>query len=165
MASKGIKINLGRFLINKMFKVLKDEVEEAKGKQKSTQHLIVSVPYVTLITFYVKSLGIVNPRNEMLPLVVTYNVASIAKMGYNDNNNNGIFFKIQRVGDDNDGEEQAPATQDAQAPAPPAYNPAALSLIDIMGVLTMLTSLRGFKSKFGLVLIQWLSKLLWWIKT
>ena len=35
-ASKGEKINLGHFFINKMIKVLKDKENEAKGKQKST---------------------------------------------------------------------------------------------------------------------------------
>ena len=65
-----------------MIKVLKDKEKEAKGKQKSTQHPNVTMPYVTFITHYVKSLGIVNVRYEMLLLVVSYNVASITKMGY-----------------------------------------------------------------------------------
>ena len=74
----------------------------------------------------------------MLPLVVTYNMASIAKMGYKDNNNNRIFVKIWGVGDDDDGEEQAPTAQGTQTPTPPAHNVVAPSLVDIMGALTML---------------------------
>ena len=138
MASKGTKINLARFLINQMIKVLKDKEKEVKGKQKSAQHPIVFVPYVILIKFYVKSLGAVNPRYEMLPLDVTYNVAPIAKIGYKDSNNNRVFVKIRGVGDDDNGEEQAPTVQGAQAPAPFAHDPVAPSLIDIMGALTML---------------------------
>ena len=44
-----------------------------------------------------KSLGAVNLRYKMLPLVVTYNVASITKMGYKDSNNNEIFSKFKEL--------------------------------------------------------------------
>ena len=64
-----------------MIKVLNDKEKKAKGKQKFAQRPGVTVPYVTLITHYVKSLGIINARYEMLPLAVSYNVASITKMG------------------------------------------------------------------------------------
>ena len=64
------------------------------------------ISYVTFITHYVKSLGIVQPKYEMIPIVVTYNLASIAKMSYKDKDNNGIFVKVWGVHDeDNEGEE------------------------------------------------------------
>ena len=46
------------------------------------------------------------PKYEMIPIVVTYNLAFIAKMGYNDTNNNGIFVKVRGAHDeDNEGKE------------------------------------------------------------
>ena len=108
-----------------------------KRKQKSAQHPSVLVLYVTLITHYVKSLGDVNARYEMLPLAVTYNVASITKMGYKDSNNNGIFIKVRGVGDDDD-DEQVSTTQGAQDPTVPAHDPTAPSLVDIIDALNVL---------------------------
>ena len=129
--SESEKINLGRFLINKMIKVLNDKEKKAKGKQKSTQGPSMIVPYVTLITQYMKSLGTINARYEMLPLVVSYNVALITKMGYKDRNNDGNFVKIRSVGDDdNDNDEnQAITIQDAFAPAPQAITILVLHLL------------------------------------
>ena len=52
----------------------------------------------------------------MILLAVTYNVASIIKMGYKDHNSNGIFMKVKWAsGEDDDGDEQAPATWSSQA--------------------------------------------------
>ena len=92
-----------------MIKVLNDKEKKAKGEQKSTQGPSMIVPYVTLITQYMKSLGTVNARYEMLLLVVSYNVASITKTGYKDRNNDGNFVKIWSVGDVDNDEDQATA--------------------------------------------------------
>ena len=68
------------------------------------------IPYVTLITHYAKSLGIVQPKYEMILIAITYNLAFIAKMGYKDKDNNGIFVKVWGVHDeDNVGEESEQA--------------------------------------------------------
>ena len=70
------------------------------------------IPYVTFITHNAKSLGTLNARYDMIPLAVTYNMASITKIGYKDHNSNGIFVKVRGVsGEDDDGDEQAPTTQ------------------------------------------------------
>ena len=134
MASKGTKINLARFIMNKMLKILKDKEKKAKGKQKSALHPQVLVPYVTIITHYDKSLGNLSLMYEMLPLAVAYNVASITKIGYRDHDNNGIFVKIRGVGgEDDEGDKHAPIVQ-----APQVQDLGALSLIDIIGALTLL---------------------------
>ena len=91
MASKGTKINLSRFIMNKMLKVLKEKEKEAQKRKKMSQSQF-TILYVTLITHYGKSLGIVQPKYEMIPIAVTYNLASITKMGYRDKDNNGIFW-------------------------------------------------------------------------
>ena len=76
----------------------------------------------------------------MVHLAITYNVASIPKMGYKNNNNNCIFVKVRGAGDeDDDGEENTPVTQGIQAQAPQAQDPIAPSLMDIMGTLTLLS--------------------------
>ena len=62
----------------------------------------MSVPYVMINTHYAKTLGTLNVRYEMIPLAITYNVASITKMGYKDNNSNGIFMKVKGASGEND---------------------------------------------------------------
>ena len=72
----------------------------------------MSIPYVTIITHYAKSLGTLNERYEMIPLTVTYNVALITKMSYKDHNSNGIFVKVRETsGENDDGDEQALTAQ------------------------------------------------------
>ena len=94
--------------MNKLMNWLKDKEKEVKGKQKLALHPQVSIPYVTIITHYAKSLGTLNVSYEMILLVVTYNVASITKISYKDNNKNGIFVKVRWAsGEDDDGDEQA----------------------------------------------------------
>ena len=74
-----------------------------------------------IITCYAKSLSTLNARYEMVPLAITYNVGSITKMSYKDNNNNGIFVKVRGVGgEDDDGEENALVAQGIQVQAPQA---------------------------------------------
>ena len=81
--------------MNKMLKALKEKEKEAKSKRKTIQQSQFVAPYVTLITQYAKTLGPLNSRYELLLIVITYYLASITKMGYKDNNNNGIFVKIR----------------------------------------------------------------------
>ena len=128
MATKGIKINLSRFIMNKMLNILKKKEKEAKSKKKTILQSKFAVSYVTLITHYVKTLGPLNPKYELLSIAVSYNLASIIKMGYKNTDNNGIFVKVRGIqDDDDDGEEHAPATQGEQA-----QNPNDLSLTHIM---------------------------------
>ena len=82
--------------------------EKEKGttsKRKKTSLSLFAIPYVTLITHYAKSVEILQPKYEMVQIAVVYNLASIAKMGYNDLDNNENFVKIR--GDK--GEEDEPA--------------------------------------------------------
>ena len=74
------------------------------------------VPYVTFITRYAKSLEILQAKYEIISIVVTYNLASIAKMGYKDTNNNGIFVKVQGAQDEDDEGEEGEPAQDSTAP-------------------------------------------------
>ena len=102
MATTGTKINLAHFIMNKMIKVMKDKDKEAKRKKRTSQQSQFALPYVTLITDYVKTLGDLNPRYELLPIGITYNSTLITKMGYRDNNNNGIFVKVREVVEEKD---------------------------------------------------------------
>ena len=106
MATTGTNINLSHFIMSKMIKVLKEKDKEAKSKRKTSQQSQFAVPYVILITHYAKTLGTQNLRHELLPIAVTYNLASITKMGYKDNNINGIFVKVRGVLDEDDKDEK-----------------------------------------------------------
>ena len=106
MASKGTKINLSQFIINKMLKILKEKEKKAQSKKKKTSQSEFAVPYVTLITHYAKYLGILQPKYEMILIAVTYNLASITKMVYKDKDNSKIFDKVRSAHDEDDkGEE------------------------------------------------------------
>ena len=113
MASKGTKINLSRFFMNKMLKVLKEKENEAQSKRKKTSQSQFTIPYVTLIIHYAKSLGIMQPKYEMIPIAVTYNLASIAKMRYKDKDNNKIFVKVRGAYDEDDEGEKGEQAQDS----------------------------------------------------
>ena len=91
METIGTKINVSRFIMNKMIKVLKEKDKEAKSRRKTSQQSQFRVPYVTLITHYAKTLGTLNLRYEFLPIAVTYNLALMAKMGCKDNNHIDIL--------------------------------------------------------------------------
>ena len=105
MASTGTKINLARFIIKKMLKILREKEKETTSKRKKTSLFLFAIPYVTLITHYAKSVELLQPKYEMVQIAVVYNLASIAKMGYKDPNNTGNFVKIR--GDE--GEDDEPA--------------------------------------------------------
>ena len=60
---------------------------------------------------------LLQPKYELIQIAVTYNLASIAKMGYKDIDNNGIFVKVCGAQKEDDkGEEEEPA-QDLAAPS------------------------------------------------
>ena len=63
---------------------------------------------MTRITHYAKSLQLLQPKYELISIVVTYNLASIAKMGYKDTENNRIFVKVCGAQEEDD-EEGEPA--------------------------------------------------------
>ena len=96
------------------------------------------MPYVNIITYYVKSLGSLSLKYEMLQIVVKYNLGSIAKMGYMDPNNSGKFVKVFVVIDDDDEEEEENAPPEGQARDAPVQDPTAPTLADIMGALTLM---------------------------
>ena len=46
------------------------------------------------------------PKYELILITVTYNLASIANMGYKDTDNNGIFEKVRgALKEDDEGEK------------------------------------------------------------
>ena len=52
------------------------------------------------------------PKYEMIPIVVTYNLVSIAKIGYKDKDNNGTFIKVRGAHDEDDEGEESEQAQD-----------------------------------------------------
>ena len=62
MASTGTKINLARFIMKKILKILSEKEKEAKSKRKKTSKSLFAVSYVTFITHYAKSLEILQPK-------------------------------------------------------------------------------------------------------
>ena len=52
----------------------------------------------------------------MIPIAITYNLASIAKMGYKDKDNNGIFVKVRGAHDKDDEGEKGEQAQDLATP-------------------------------------------------
>ena len=72
---------------------------------------------MTLITHYIKSSQLLQPKYELIPIAVIYNLASIAKMGYKDTNNNEIFVKVRGAQKKDDEGEEGEPTQDQAAPS------------------------------------------------
>ena len=52
------------------------------------------------------------PKYEMIPIAVTYNLASMDKMRYKDKENNEIFVKVQSAHDEDDKGEEGEQAQD-----------------------------------------------------
>ena len=95
---------------------MKEKEKEAQSKRKKTYQSQFTVPHITLITHYAKSLGILQPKYEMILIAITYNLASIAKMGYRHKDNNGIFVKVRGAHDENDEDEEGEQAQDQATP-------------------------------------------------
>ena len=87
---------------------MNEKEKEAISKRRKTSLSQFAIPYVTLITHYAKSSQLLQPKYELILIIVTYNLASIAKMGYKDTDNNRIFVKVRGAQEEEDeGEEQA----------------------------------------------------------
>ena len=52
------------------------------------------------------------PKYETILITITYNLASIARMGYKDKDNNGIFIKVRCAHDEDDEGEEGEQAQD-----------------------------------------------------
>ena len=65
---------------------------------------------MTLITYYPRLVKILQPKYELVPIAVVYNLASIAKMGYKDPDNTGNFIKMRGDEGEEDEPAQAPKT-------------------------------------------------------
>ena len=65
---------------------------------------------MTLITHYARSVKILQPKYELVPIAVVYNLASIAKMGYKDSDNTSNFIKMRGDEGEEDEPAQAPKT-------------------------------------------------------
>ena len=61
---------------------------------------------MTLITHYART----QKKYDLVQIAVVYNLASIAKMGYNDSDNTGNFIKMRRDEGEKDEPAQAPET-------------------------------------------------------
>ena len=89
-----------------------------------------AIPYVTLITHYAKSSQLLQPKYELIQIAVTYNLASITKMGYKDTDNNGIFVKVRGAQEEDDeGEEGEQAQDQAMVRAAPSLG----QVMDVLG--------------------------------
>ena len=64
MASTGTKINLARFIMKKMVKIMNEKEKEARSKRRTTRYLSFAIPYVTIITHYAKSSQLLQPKYE-----------------------------------------------------------------------------------------------------
>ena len=122
MVSTGTKINLARFIMKKMLKIMNEKEKEARSKRKKISLSQFAIPYVTLITHYAKSSQLLQPKYELIQIAVTYNLASIAKMGYKDTNNNEIFVKVRGAQEEDDeGEEMEQDQDQAMVRAAPSF--------------------------------------------
>ena len=115
--------------------------------------------YVTFITHYAKSLGSLSPKYEMLSIAVKYNLASIIKMGYRDQNNNDKFVKVRGVIDEgDDDEENAPV--EGQTQDQPAQDSTAPTLANIIGALTLTREdFKSFRERSDHDWTFWVSRL------
>ena len=75
-------------------------------------------------------MGILQPNYEMILITITYNLASIAKMGYRDKDNNEIFVKVRGAHDEDDEGEEGEQTQD---PATPTLG----QIMDLLGEIQL----------------------------
>ena len=81
---------------------MNEKENEARSKRRTTSLSQFAIPYVTLITHYANSSQLLQPKYELISIAVTYNLASIAKMGYKDTDNNEIFIKVRGAQEEDD---------------------------------------------------------------
>ena len=89
MAIRGQKINLARYIIDKMISTLKQKI--ASAKKNPPLHGKVAVLYVNILTLIARRISRWNPRYELIKLGVKYDLASVSKMGYHKVN--GVWIK------------------------------------------------------------------------
>ena len=121
MAVRGEKINLGRYIMDKMISTLKQKI--ASAKKNPPLHGKVAVPYVNILTLIARRMSRWNPRYELIKLGVKYDLASVSKMGYHKVN--GVWIKKNQL---------AEASQEQPTEAAPSGP----SLEDVMTALGQL---------------------------
>ena len=116
--------------MKKMVKIINEKENEAKSKRRTTSLSQFAIHYVTIITHYAKSSQLLQPKYELIQIVVIYNLASIAKMSYKDTDNNGIFIKVRGAQEEDDeGEEGEQAQDQAMVRVTPFFG----QVIDVLG--------------------------------
>ena len=90
---------------------MNEKEKEVRSKLRTTSLSELAIPYVTFITHYIKSSQLLQSKYELILIVVTYNLASIAKMGYKDIDNNKNFIKVRRAQEKNDEGEEGEQAQ------------------------------------------------------
>ena len=121
MAANGQKINLARYIMDKMISTLKQKI--ASAKKNPPLHGKVAVPYVNILTLMARRMSRWNPRYELIKLGVKYDLASVSKMGYHKVN--GIWIKkAQSV----EASQEQPTTEASSGP----------SLVNVMSTLEQL---------------------------
>ena len=87
MAVRGHKINLARYIMDKMISTLKQKI--ASAKKNLPLHGKVAVSYVNILTLIARRMSRWNLRYELIKLGVKYDLASVSKMGYHKVNGHG----------------------------------------------------------------------------
>ena len=80
MAMKGQKINLARYIMDKMISTLKQKITSAK--KNPLLYGKVAVPYVNILMVIAHRMNRWNPRYKLIKFGVKYDLASVSKMGY-----------------------------------------------------------------------------------
>ena len=70
-------------MMDKMFFTLRQMITYAMKKHITHQKVIV--PYATIITKMAKTMSSWNPKYELFPIAVTYNLSLIGKIRYKKN--------------------------------------------------------------------------------
>ena len=121
MAIRGQKINLARYIMDKMISTLKQKI--AGTKKNPPLHGKVAIPYVNIFTLIARRMSRWNPRYEFIKLRVKYDLESVSKMGYHKVN--GAWIK-----------KNQPAEASQEQPTDAA--PSGPSLEDVMTALGQL---------------------------
>ena len=89
MVVRGQKMNLARYIMDKMISTLKQKIISAK--KNPPLHGKVAVRYVNILTLIARRMSRWNPRYELIKLGVKHDLASVSKMGYHKVN--GVWIK------------------------------------------------------------------------
>ncbi|XWS39351.1 hypothetical protein CRYUN_Cryun18bG0045300 [Craigia yunnanensis] len=88
MAARGQKVNLARYIMDKMISTMKQKITGAK--KNPPQHGKVAVPYINILTLITCKMSQWNPIYELIKLGVKYDLGSMNKMGYHKVNGEWI---------------------------------------------------------------------------